>query len=404
MEKRLRVLFFANRIPYPPYRGDKLKIYNLASRLKDRHELHLITFAQTRAEFDYRGELEKIFDSVTLLYLPKWRSIWNCILALNPLGKRVPFQVAYFRHPKMNGLLDSFLSENPIDVIHVQHMRMAQYMVDRTQYPRILDLPDAFSLYWERRKKVKRPLINRIFDAVESRRVLRYEKVASQFDLNLACSIEDIGHLRKTHPGPDFELLRNGVNLDTFRFEGHDYKRTGTLLFTGNMDYAPNVDAVGHFVKNMLPRIREKCDVRLVIAGQRPVQSVLDLASEYVEVTGFVEDLSKMYSDADVVIAPLRFGAGTQNKVLESLAMGVPVVCTNIGFEGLEVQSGEGVFLGKTDEEFIQHCVALLESADLRETTGSKGLQVARERFSWDVVSTQLEEYLLGLKTKTLST
>ena len=82
--------------------------------------------------------------------------------------------------------------------------------------------------------------------------------------------------------------------------------------------------------------------------------------------------------------------------------MGVPVVCTNIGFEGLEVKSGEGVFLGRSDEEFIQHCISLLQSAELREITGSKGLQVARERFSWDVVSTQLEEYLLGLKTKTL--
>lgn len=403
MEKRLRVLFLANRIPYPPYRGDKLKIYNLASRLKQRHELHLITFAQKRSEYDYLPELEKIFDSVTLIYLPSWRSIWNCILALNPFGKRVPFQVAYFRHPGMHKVLRKFLAKQEVDVIHVQHMRMAQYMVDRTDYPRILDLPDAFSLYWERRKTVKRPLLNRIFDSIESKRVLRYEKVAERFDLNLACSIEDIGHLRKIHPGPQFELLRNGVNLDTFHFNGHDYQRNRTLLFTGNMDYAPNVDAVVHFVNNMFPRIREKCDVDLVIAGQRPVQAVQDLKSEHIEVTGFVEDLSKMYEDADVVIAPLRFGAGTQNKVLEALAMGVPVVCTHIGFEGLEVESGEGVLLGRNEDEFIDHCTRLLESADLREQTGQTGLEIARKRFSWDVVSKQLEDYLLRLKTNQTS-
>ena len=151
------------------------------------------------------------------------------------------------------------------------------------------------------------------------------------------------------------------------------------------MDYAPNVDAVVYFVENMWPELTTKYPtLRLVIAGQRPIKQVLDLATDNIEVTGFVEDISEMYTQADIVIAPLRFGAGTQNKVLEALAMGVPVVCTNIGFKGLEIKSGEGVFHAKNDNQFVAHVSALLDSESLRRETGQKGLELARTKFSWD--------------------
>lgn len=398
MEKRLKVLFLANRIPYPPFRGDKLKIYNLASRLMKDHDLVLITFVQDKKEFEYREELEKIFQEVHLIYLPKWKSWLNCLVQLfNFTSSAPPFQVAYFWSGKMKKKLESFLNTSPIDIAHVQHMRMAQYMADRSDIARILDLPDAYSLYWERRKKVERPWYNRLFDSLESKRVIRYESVTSKFSLNLACSIEDRAHLEKTHPGVQFGLLRNGVNLETFNFRGHDYSRAKTLLFTGNMDYAPNVDAVIHFVENMFPQIVSKYpNIQLIIAGQRPIKPVRELASSNIQITGFVPDLSEMYDQADILIAPLRFGAGTQNKVLEALAMGLPCICTHIGFEGLEIKSGEGAYLAKNDEQFIDHVMTLLESKELRETCGQRGLEIARTRFSWDIIAKDLEQFLLN--------
>jgi len=161
------------------------------------------------------------------------------------------------------------------------------------------------------------------------------------------------------------------------------------------MDYAPNVDAVTHFVKSLFPEIlKHHPQTRLVIAGQRPVKQVLDLKSDKIEITGFVEDLSEMYDKGDVVIAPLRFGAGTQNKVLEAMAMGVPVVCTDIGFKGLEIESGEGVIHAPQDAEFVKQVVGLLKSEDLRRRVGQKGLDLARHKFSWDGISRELEEHL----------
>lgn len=388
----MKVLFLANRIPYPPFRGDKLKIYNLSKRLQNTHELYLIAFVENKKELEYKKELDGIFKEVHLILQPKWKSYLNS--ALNLLGKQ-PFQLAYFKSAAMKNCLHDFLKSHSIDVIHTQHLRMSQYTKDLTSYKRILDLPDAYSLYWERRKSVQRPWFNRIFDAMESKRVIEAEKVVHQYDLNLVCSVEDRDHLLQLHKGAPVDLLRNGVDLDTFQYKNHDYSRNSTLLFTGNMDYAPNVDAVIYFVNNLLPKLRvDYPNVKLVIAGQRPVKQVLELVNEYIEITGFVPDISEMYQDADVVIAPLRFGAGTQNKVLEALAMGVPVVCTDIGFKGLEIESGQGVLHAANDEQFINHVKFLLESKLVREEIGQKGLELARTKFSWDGISKQLDDHL----------
>ncbi len=391
----LKVLFLANRIPYPPFRGDKLKIYNLSRRLCKDHELYLIAFVESREELKYKKELDPIFKEVHLIYQPKWRSYvntaWNLLYS-------APFQLAYFKSRKMAKTVKSFLASHPIDIIHTQHLRMSQYTWDLIQYPRILDLPDAYSLYWKRRKEVQRPWWNRVFDAMESKRVIEAERIVIHFELNLVCSVEDRDHLRDIHPIADVKLLRNGVDLETFQYKNQDYSRANTLLFTGNMDYAPNVDAVVYFVENMWPELTTKYPtLRLVIAGQRPIKQVLDLATDNIEVTGFVEDISEMYTQADIVIAPLRFGAGTQNKVLEALAMGVPVVCTNIGFKGLEIKSGDGVFHAKNDNQFVAHVSALLDSESLRRETGQKGLELARTKFSWDGIAKDLEEHFLSI-------
>ena len=270
---------------------------------------------------------------------------------------------------------------------------MAQYALD-LDLPKILDLPDAFSLYWTRRKNTKRPWYNRLFDPIELKRLKKYETRMRVFSLNLACSVEDRDYLRSSYKDADFELLRNGVDLETFKFNAHDYGKDHTILFTGNMDYAPNVDAVHYFVEEIFPQIKkEMSGVRLIIAGQRPIESVRRLANETIEVTGFVQDIAEMYNSASVVIAPLRFGAGTQNKVLEAMAMGVPVVCTDIGFKGLELISGQGVIHAPEKNDFIKAVISLLKDRELREKVGQEGLQIAREKFSWDGISKQLESY-----------
>ena len=387
----MKLLFLANRTPFPPYRGDKLKIYNLAKRLSEKHELYLLTFAETPEDLTWKAELEKTFKEVHFVYLPKWRASLNCLAAAwDPL----PLQVIYFQSGAMRKALAKLLHQQEFDAVHVQHLRMSPYLAKQRDVPRILDLPDAFSLYWERRKAIPRNIFRKAFEFFEQRRLLRYEPVMKQYDLSLACSTEDIAYLQETHGVTNLQLLPNGVDLDTFSGKVHDYSHHKTLLFTGNMDYAPNIDAVVYFVRDILPLVRAKFpEIMFIIAGQRPVPDVLALADGQVVVTGFIEDLSEVYNSASVVVAPLRFGAGTQNKVLEAMAMGVPVVCSNIGFKGLGIENGEGAFMETAAVAFADRILQLLADADLREQTGQKGAAIIRERFSWDKIATQLEAY-----------
>ncbi len=388
---KLKLLFLANRVPYPPYRGDKLKIYNLARRLQDKHELHLVTFAQTKEDLGYEDELRKIFTSVHFVYLPKWLSALKCLSAL---WRSLPMQVLYFQSAKMKRKLAEVLNEYKPDAVHVQHLRMSPYLARYKRISRILDLPDAFSLYWQRRKSVPRGILTRLFENWEQRRVHRYERILESYDMSLVCSEEDLDYLKHEHHVSNIQLLPNGVDLDTFAARDHDYSHNKTLLFTGNMDYAPNVDAVLHFTENILPLLREQYpEVRFVIAGQKPVKKVLELANDHVSVTGFVKDLAATYNEASVVVAPLRFGAGTQNKVLEAMAMGVPVVCSNIGFKGLGIQSGEGAFMEKEPETFAARVIELLASEKLRSDIGHKGMSVIQNNFSWDIIAKRLEGY-----------
>lgn len=387
----MNILFVANRFPYPPYRGDKLKIFNLAKRLAADNNLFLITFIQDKKDYEYVGELEKIFKKIELVYLPKYLSVLKC--GIKMLSSK-PFQIIYFESAEFRQKLKQYLNENEIDVIHTQHLRMSQYTENLTGYKRILDLPDAYSLYWERRTKMKSGLFKKLFHKVEFKKVLKYEEIIKKFDLNLVCSEEDKDFLIDKHKISYIDILPNGVDLSSFRNDSHDYSNLDRIIFTGNMDYFPNIDAVQYFVKEIFPSVREIYPaVKFYIVGQKPVEAVKNLASENVIVTGFVEDLGAEYKKSAIAVSPIRFGAGTMNKVLEPMAMGIPVVCTEIGFKGLGVKSGEGVLLGKTKEEFTQHILNLLSSKELREKTGRMGTKVIYENYDWDIIAKKLLNY-----------
>jgi sugar transferase (PEP-CTERM/EpsH1 system associated) len=389
----LTLLFLANRFPYPPHRGDKLKIYNLAKRLSANHRLILVTFTETKEDLAHIHALDGIFDKVVSVHLPAYKSFLSVLMGF---FSGIPFQVLYFRDRRLRKVLREVINSEKPDAVHVQHLRMSQYINELKDVPAIIDLPDAFSLYWERRVQNAPQWFQRVFAKWELSRVVSYEKKLAFYQRCFVCSEEDKLHLERLHGLKNLYVFPNGVDLDTFSIVSNekDYASNEILLFTGNMNYAPNVDAVIYFTQVIFPIILERHpSVRFVIAGQKPLPSVVALASDKVEVTGFVEDIAIYYKDASVVVAPLRFGAGTQNKVLEALAMGVPVVCTAIGFEGLGIKSGQGAFKEIEALAFANRVCELLDSAALREKTGKEGMQIIRTRFDWNVLSQQLENH-----------
>lgn len=392
---QLKLLFAANRFPYPPFRGDKLKIFNLASILSQQHELHLLTFLQDKNDLQYLPKLEKVFTKIHLVPLPKSASVFQ---ALKALFSAKPLQVGFFKSNKMEEKINQLLAKEQYDAVHVQHLRLAQYWYSRKTIPRILDLPDAYSLYWKRRVKSSSGP-KKWFNFLEYNRVFKYESILDDFNLSLVCSQEDLHYLKKEKQIQTVQLLPNGVDCKQFSFPENNYQEDTQILFTGNMDYEPNIDAVEYFVQEIFPLIKKEIPkAKFVIAGQRPVEAVKKLANEDIQVTGFIPKLSDIYKTAAIVVAPLRFGAGTQNKVLEAMATGIPVVSRNIGFKGLGITSGEGVVLALETQDFADACVQLLKDATLRKSIGEKGEQIVRERYDWPVIAGLLEKYFIQIQ------
>ena len=396
---KMKLVFVANRIPYPPFRGDKLKIFNLAKCLSPDHELHLITFYETAQELTYEKELKNIFTSVTLIPLTKWRCLLNTVLSFFIPG--TPFQVGYFRSHLFRKILHQKLTQINPHGIHVQHLRMAQQIPATHRHIALLDLPDAISLYYQRRANhVTSPLLKLAF-SFETKRLTKYEhRILPQFPKVLCCSAEDGKHLQQLHPTIKVGILENGVDVQTFAPRSTENHGPTKLLFTGNMTYAPNVDAVQYFADEIFPSIQEKFpEVVFEIAGQKPVPQVLALANRHgISVTGFIPNLADAYASATVVVAPLRFGAGTQNKVLEALSMNIPVICTPIGFHGIGLTHGEGIWCEYDTSNFIFRIHQILSETQKHKDLASEAGEKIRTRFNWHSIAKQLEYYCLELK------
>ena len=396
----MKLVFVANRIPYPPFRGDKLKIFNLACCLAPEHELHLITFYETKKELDYQEDLLKVFTTVTLIPLKKWQCLLNTVLTLFIPGK--PLQVGYFHSRKFKNTVKQSLDRIQPQAIHVQHLRMAQQIPSEYRPLALLDLPDAISLYYQRRANhVTSPLLKLAF-SFETNRLKKYEhSILPQFPKVLCCSAEDGKHLQELHPDIKIGILENGVDVQTYAPRSTENHGPVKLLFTGNMVYAPNVDAVQYFADEIFPSIQEKFpEVVFEIAGQKPTPQVLALAQrDGISVTGFIPNLADAYASATLVVAPLRFGAGTQNKVLEALSMNIPVICTPIGFHGIGLTHGEGIWCEQDTSSFILRILQILSDTQKHKDLATEAGEKIRTRFNWNMIAKQLELYCLEVQT-----
>jgi len=320
----MKILIVTPRVPYPPYRGDKIHMFNVLKRLSVRHEIHLVCFAQTPADEENLKQLQPFCRSVEGVKLPLWRSLLRCLAGL---FSREPLQVHYFRSARMHAAIAQKCREHRFDVVHTHIIRAAQYTAALPHAFRAIDVTDAVSLYLKRFLSQEKNWLKRMVLKVEAERIKTYENILEDFDACFVCSDTDAEELRKYAPAANIEILPNGVDMEYFHPQSHIAYDPHRIIFTGNLSYYPNADAVLYFTREIFPLIKAEVPLaQLYLVGQSPPRKIQELACEEVVVTGFVEDIREYYSRSAVMVSPIRFGAGTLNKVLESLAMGVPVV------------------------------------------------------------------------------
>lgn len=390
VSKKLRVLFLTPRLPYPPYRGDRLHAFNLLREASRQNEVSLLSFVASDDEGKLAENLRPLCRHVQTVRRSPLRSGLRC---LGAIAGSTPFQVAYYNSTVMAEVLRSTVREFRPDVIHSHLIRMAQYRHLVPEVANVLDLTDAVSLYLTRFLETETRVPLRMALREELRRVRAYEPIIAQFEKTLVCSPADREFLSENVRRAAVEVLPNGVDTDLFAPQPQIEPDPNRVIFTGNMTYFPNRDGARFLVTEVWPLVKRRApSAKLFLVGQNPPPTITRLASEDVVVTGFVPKIHEEYARSAVTVSPIRFGAGQLNKVLEPLAMGVPVVCTDIGISGLGLEHGRDVLVAGSAVELADCIVRLLANPTLRREVGTSAMERIRASFSWRAIGASLQK------------
>src|ERR1700683_1015624 len=328
----MRILFLAHRLPYPPDKGDKIRSFHELAALSRRHEVDLFCFYDQEEDSRYFADVRRYCGQFFAEKTSWTRSRRQALLAV---ALRRPFTPAFFYSSQMARRLREALKSRAYDLVFVFSSSMAPYVASVSDVPRVLDMVDVDSDKWSQYADHVRPPASWLW-RTEARRLSVCEKQwAREFSLTLLCTKAETEILRQHAPGAKIETLEN--RMDVNYFDPNLIEVTSEIrgwqpyiIFTGSMDYFPNIDAVTFFYREVFPAIRARLpDVCFVIAGSNPANAVRQLSRDpAVHVTGAVPDIRPYLKGARVAVAPLRVARGVQNKILEAMAMGLPVVAS----------------------------------------------------------------------------
>lgn len=393
------LLFLAHRIPYPPDKGDKIRSYHLLRHLAGRYRVHLGAFVDDPEDWRHEAALREICASV---HLEGIRPGWAKWKSLRGLATGEALTLAYYRQPGMAAWIRARLDEG-IPRLVAYSSAMAQFVMDAQGVRRVMDFVDMDSDKWRQYALTKPWPLSWLYRR-EADRLLDWEaRVARRFDAGLFVSAQEAADFRRAAPqvADRVDWYGNGVDAEYFSPE-RDYADpypagTEAVVFTGAMDYWPNVDAVTWFAREVFPQVRAQRPAAVFcVVGSRPVPQVQALAElSGVQVTGRVPDVRPWLAHAAAVVAPIRIARGVQNKVLEGMAMARTVVVSPQALEGVAAQAGTEVLVADGAKPFANATLDALKGLDL----GAAARRRVLADFAWEACLAKVDALIEGERT-----
>jgi polysaccharide biosynthesis protein PslH len=378
----MKLLYIAHSCPYPPNKGDRIRSFNLLRHLAQCHEVDLVYPLFSPSDSVHEEHLRKYAVSIETVrmypWLAKLRSLFGLVTPF-------PLTVWYFYSKK----LQQIIAAKDYDIVFVDCSSMAQYVVDVPK-PKIIDFVDIDSEKWLLYAKKARFPKSLVYQ-IEHKKLSRYEdQLSAVFE---HCLVTTEREKELIHNNRHVVVIGNGIDMDYFVPQKPSLSHT--LVFSGVMNYFPNVDGVLYFHKFILPLIQKEIhDVKFMVAGMQPTQQIKALADETTLVTGYVPDIREYFANAAVCVVPLRIAKGVQNKILEAMAMGIPVVTTSMANSGIHATHQQEIMIADHPQAFSQAVVTLLKNPDLREEIAARARKLLYERFSWTENLRQLDTIL----------
>ena len=383
----MKIFVLLPRIPYPLEKGDKLRAFNQIKQLAKQNEIVLCALNDDSkvSEQDAFHALQPYCQSINFIKISKPQILLGLVRAF---FKGLPMQCGYFYNHKAAKKIDTLIAKHKPDMLFGQLLRVAEY-IRHKNLPKAIDYQDIFSYGMKRRADIA-SFITRPIYSMEYRRLCRYEAaIFEDFNVKTIISEPDrelFPHERRN----EILVVPNGVDHE--KYHPMDCEKQYDLVFTGNMSYPPNVNAVDYLANDILPIVWKTLpEVKLYIAGATPDPKVKKAASDRIIVSGWLDDIRDAYAQSRVFIAPMRIGTGLQNKLLEAMSMRLPAITSPLANASLGAKPNEEILIGGNAEELAQHIITLLTDKDKAEHLALAGYNFTNRVYDWGKATAIME-------------
>jgi sugar transferase (PEP-CTERM/EpsH1 system associated) len=390
----MRVFAITHRVPFPPNKGEKIRSYHLLKRLAERARVHLFATADPASDVAFEADLQPHFASVSLFPIRLTvRKAASLLFLPTPLPLTLP---AFFSYPLWRALKRRARAQPP-DVLLLESSSTGSYLRALPQVPAVMDFVDVDSEKWRAYAGELRGPGRLVYRREAWTLRAAERRIAQRSAVSIVTTEREADTLRAIAPTAHVEVVRNGVDTAFFRPRPERARDEPLgVVFFGAMDYPPNADAARFFHDQVLPRLSSRYpDLRFVVAGSKPGPEVRALAeTPGVTVTGFVDDIRPPVQRCHVCVIPLRVARGVQNKVLEAMAMGLPVVASSAAAAGIEGRAGDELIIADTADEIDAAVSRLLDDDGERIAQARRGRAFVEQAYGWEPQAKKLHDLL----------
>lgn len=390
-EDRMRILYVLPELPYPPDRGGRIVMYNFVRGMMKRHDVWVCSLIHHKEDRQHVEVFREICPNFKVFPAG---SRWSSVRMIYSLLSSDPYKVIRFRNRKMMSWVQRCIAENKIDLVHCQNFYTAQYVTGEEPCARVLYKENFETLMLQRYLQgLRGSRLLKWAAGLQVKRTFDYEtSICKRFDKVVLISDADRHRFEMHQKDVPLESLPPGVDLEYYRPSPQQPVKS-RVVFTGSMNYFPNVDAVNFFCSSVWPIVRKSIpDAEFLIVGQRPEAAIQRWhGKDGIRVTGRVDDVRPFAEESAVYVVPLRIAGGVRLKILEAMAMGKAVVSTSIGAEGLDLAAGRDLLVADRPQEMARQVIALLTDTNKRVRLETQARAFAERHGDWDKQIDRLE-------------
>jgi len=392
------ILFLVHRLPYPPNKGDKVRSYNLLKHLARQHRVFLGTFIDDPDDEPHIATVRTLCADV---HVAKLDPRTARIRSLSGLLSGEALTLSFYRSSALRNWVNETCRRRHIDTAVIFSSAMAQYLEEQPRIPTVIDFVDVDSAKWTQYAPQHRWPLSWVYRR-EGKLLLDYERrMAARASRSFFATDNEVALFTQKAPECRVRVQAMGNGVDADYFSADDTRSSPfpsdelPVVFTGAMDYLPNVDAATWFASDVLPDLLQRWPaVRFYIVGRNPSAAVLALANDRIVITGTVDDVRPYLQHAATVVAPLRIARGIQNKILEAMAMGRAVIASATCAAAVDAVAGQELLTATSPEEYIAAISQVLEAPEAAAAMGAAARQRVVERYTWEAHMKAIDPYL----------